>query len=196
MKGTGEFLLYVDFDGVLHHQNCLWHPLVGAYLSAPTGYVLFQHAELLEHLLAPYPAVRIILSTTWVVRYGCVQSAKNLRPALRSRVIGSTFNGRMSREDFDSKSRGEQVWADVQKRKPKGWLALDDVYEGWPTAALPHYVRTHKWEGISDPEVLAELKGKLWETFTSEQQQAEMSTVRAATPPPPAGMLTLKPEQH
>ncbi len=25
-KGAGALVLYLDFDGVLHHENVLWHP--------------------------------------------------------------------------------------------------------------------------------------------------------------------------
>lgn len=31
-KGRGEPVPYMDVDGVLHHENCLWHPRRGAYL--------------------------------------------------------------------------------------------------------------------------------------------------------------------
>lgn len=161
MRGTGGLILYLDFDGVLHHENCLWHPKIGAYLSAPEGYVLFQHAELLEQLLAPYPQVRIVLSTTWVHRYSCSKAAKNLRPALRTRVIGATYHANMREHEFTALPRGLQVYSDVAKRKPSGWLALDDVDEGWPEYARRHYVRTHEREGISDPGVQAELRIKL-----------------------------------
>ena len=161
MKGTGELTLYLDYDGVLHHENCLWHPKIGAYLSAPEGYVLFQHAELLEHLLAPYPLVKIVLSTSWVSRYGCSKATKNLRPALRQRVIGSTYRSTMREPEFTALPRGMQVWSDVVRRKPSDWLALDDVTEGWPEHALRHFVRTHEHEGISDQSVLAEFQEKL-----------------------------------
>lgn len=161
MNGCDKLVLYLDFDGVLHHENVLWHPRVGAYLSAPEGYVLFQHAELLEKMLEPYPQVQIVLSTTWVRRYGCTKAAKNLRPALRARVIGATFHSRMNQDEFAVMPRGMQVWQDVVRRKPRAWLALDDVHEGWPAQALPHYVRTHEHQGISDPAVLMEFKEKL-----------------------------------
>ena len=161
MKGRGELLLYLDYDGVLHHENCLWHPKIGAYLSAPDGYVLFQHAELLENLLAPYPLVKIVLSTSWVCRYGCSKAAKNLRPGLRSRVIGATYKITLRENEFSALPRGQQVWSDVVKRKPRNWLAIDDVDEGWPELSLPNYVRTHKQDGISDPAVLAEFQKKL-----------------------------------
>ncbi|WP_342747779.1 HAD domain-containing protein, partial [Thiomonas delicata] len=63
-----------------------WHPRKGAYLDAPEGYSLFQHAALLETLLAPYPAVRIVLSTSWVRVFSYSRAAKRLTPALRARV--------------------------------------------------------------------------------------------------------------
>ena len=161
MKGTGALVLYLDYDGVLHHENVRWHPRIGAYLSAPDGYVLFQHAELLERLLTPYPDVQIVLSTSWVRRYGCTKAAKNLRPALRSRVIGATFHSRMDEQQFAEAPRGMQVWSDVLRRKPRDWLALDDDWLHWPKWCLDKYVRTHEHEGISEPAVLQELKAKL-----------------------------------
>lgn len=167
MKGTGGLILYLDFDGVLHHENVLWHPSIGSYLSAPDGYALFQHAELLERLLVPYPQVQIVLSTSWVRRYGVVKAAKNLRPALRQRVIAATFHSRMDKASFDALARGQQVVADVARRKPQRWLALDDDHIDWPAVALHHYVRTHEHAGISDPTVLAELERKLAEMFTT-----------------------------
>lgn len=159
--GHNERILYLDFDGVLHHENVLWHPRIGAYLSAPDGHVLFQHAELLEGLLRPFPKVRIVLSTSWVRRYGYPKAAKNLNPLLRARVIGATFHSRMDEADFASEPRGIQVWSDVLRRKPRDWLALDDDYLHWPAWCLDKYVRTDKHEGIREPQVLAEFKEKL-----------------------------------
>lgn len=161
MKGTGGLVLYLDFDGVLHHENCLWHPRIGAYLSAPDGYVLFQHAELLENLLSPYPCVQIVLSTSWVRRYGVTKAAKNLRPALRQRVIAATFHSQMNEETFNALPRGQQVLNDVARRQPRGWLALDDDYLDWPAESLDHFVRTHEHDGISAPAVRAEIEQKL-----------------------------------
>ena len=80
---------------------------------------------------------------------------------MRTRVIGATYHSNMREHEFSALPRGLQVWSDVAKRRPRDWLAIDDVDEGWPEHALPHYVRTHELEGISDPEVLAEFKEKL-----------------------------------
>ena len=77
--GRGKLVLYLDYDGVLHHENVLWHPKIGAYLSAPEGFVLFQHAELLERVLEPYPDICIVLSTSWMRSYGCDKVAGDWR---------------------------------------------------------------------------------------------------------------------
>lgn len=163
-RGRGELVLYLDFDGVLHHENALIHPKRGVYLSAPERYRLFQHVGLLEELLAPYPAVRIVLSTSWVLRYGCTGAAKRLPDSLRARVIGATYHKRhMYAPHFRETLRGWQVWQDVQRRQPRGWLALDDNDEGWPREHKHRHVLTHMYEGISEPSVRTEIEQKLKE---------------------------------
>lgn len=56
-RGRDGLLLYVDFDGVLHHENTIFRPRKGAFLVAPAG--------LLAEILAPYPTVEIAFSTSW-----------------------------------------------------------------------------------------------------------------------------------
>ncbi|WP_310344828.1 HAD domain-containing protein [Rhodoferax saidenbachensis] len=158
-------MLYLDFDGVMHHENVLWHPKKGAYLHVPPGYELFQHASLLAELLEPFPEVQIVLSTSWALQYGVTGAAKRLPEALQRRVIGGTFHSRhMSRSEFQyDKPRGLQVYEDVLRRRPRAWLALDDTNEGWPPEAAGRFIQTDENEGISDPEVLFEIKEKLLE---------------------------------
>lgn len=163
LSGNGRLLLYLDFDGVLHHENCLWHHHVGPYLSAPEEFKLFQHVPLLERLLEPYPQVGLILSTSWVRRYGCTKTAKNLGHKLRHRVLGATFHSRMNEEIFMDLPRGKQVLADVQRRQPRDWLALDDNPEGWPPESAGKFIQTHAHLGISAPTVQATLEQKLKE---------------------------------
>ena len=163
LAGLSELILYLDFDGVLHHENVYWHPRQGAYLKAPERYRLFAHSALLEEVLRPYPSVHIVLSTSWVLRYGLSDTVKCLTPGLRSRVIGASYHSEMPRNSFVQLPRGQQVWEDVLRRKPCDWLALDDDFMGWPKECLDKHIRTHPYEGISDPEVLAELKTKLAE---------------------------------
>lgn len=162
MKGTSGLVLYLDFDGVLHHENVRISNKHGPFLQAPERYKLFQHAELLAELLAPHPAVQIVLSTSWALRYGVTAAAKRLPGALQRRVIGGTFHNRfMHKQEFLDTHRGQQVGTDVHRRQPTDWLALDDDEEGWHPSHLSHFVQTHQYEGISDPEVLAKIKQKL-----------------------------------
>lgn len=160
-KGFGKPVLYLDYDGVLMHDNVLWHPRRGAYLHAPPGHTLFQHAPLFEELLAPYPAIRIVLSTSWVLQYGCSGAAKRLPPGLRARVIGATYHSRMELAAFRDKPRWAQIWDDVLRRSPGSWLAVDNDVADWPADLRRHLVATDDVHGISLPGVQEELRERL-----------------------------------
>lgn len=164
MNGTGDLVLYLDFDGVLHHENVKWAPQTGPYLDAPARYKLFQHAELLAQMLEPYAAIKIVLSTAWGQWYGLDYSVARLAAALRSRVVGAIYaRGLKYPDDFACMPRGMQVAVDAASRRPLDWLALDDNEEGWPPEHAHRHVHTHMYEGISDPDVQAEFKRKLKE---------------------------------
>lgn len=149
-KGRGEFVLYLDYDGVLHHENVLWHPRRGAY-AGPPGFTLFEHATLLDELLAAHPEVGIVLSTSWTRIYGCYGAAKRLPPGLRDRVLGATFHSQMNEQAFVARPRGRQVLDDVARRRPRSWLALDDTDEGWPPEVRDRVVITDERLGIAAP---------------------------------------------
>ncbi|SEB92127.1 hypothetical protein SAMN02787142_0566 [Burkholderia sp. WP9] len=159
---TGGLILYLDYDGVLHPENVHMRTGRGPYIESPEGHSLFEHAELLERVLLPYPDVRIVLSTSWVRVYKSVaRVARRLTPELRERVVGATFHASMEQESFRQAPRGLQIWSDVLRRKPDDWLAVDDDYLHWPTWCRDKLVRTHEILGISAPTVLAELRAKL-----------------------------------
>jgi hypothetical protein len=123
---------------------------------------LFQHAGLLADVLSIYPDSKIILSTSWVLRYGFSATAKRLPDSLLKRCIGATFHSRnMDQGQFQLMPRGEQVIDDVKRRKPAAWVSLDDNYEGWPPTAS--WVKTDPYEGISTKEVLNNLHARLHE---------------------------------
>lgn len=160
LKGKEEVVLYLDYDGVLHHEDVWWHPRRGAYIRAP-GYELFEHLPLLEAALQPYPDVRIVLSTSWVRVRRFSRAVKRLSPALRECVIGATFHTRMNRENFEDLPRGVQILNDVKRRQPRDWLALDDDAEGWPATHREHLIHTDEVLGVSAPEVMRELQWRL-----------------------------------
>lgn len=146
-------ILYLDFDGVLHDDAVYYHPKRGIYLNTPNR-ELFEWAPILESLLEPFPDWSIVLSTSWV-RVRSFEFAKNkLSKGLRSRVIGATFHHReMQKLDFDMLSRGYQICADVNRRKPDSWFAIDNDAEGWPSQCRDRLVLTKDRFGISEQSV-------------------------------------------
>lgn len=159
---TGGHILYLDLDGVLHPQDVWRRPRTGPYVVSPPGHVVFEHAGLLEEILSPYPDVHIVLSTSWVVVYGSVlKVARRLPAPLRERVVGATYHGGMDAARFRDMPRGRQVCADLMRRQPRAWLALDDDDDGWPTWARDHLVLTDPVLGISERQAQAALREKL-----------------------------------
>jgi hypothetical protein len=154
-------VLYLDYDGCLHPQD-VWQARGGEpYVRQPPGRRVFEHADVLASLLAPYPAVRIVLSTTWARRFGFRGAADFLPAALRARCIGATWHQGMGPYLFDFMSRGEQVLDDVSRRRPARWLAIDDDDSGWGHWASTHLVLCHPTLGISEPLVLENIRGAL-----------------------------------
>lgn len=159
--GCGEPVCYVDYDGSLHHCGVRWSEERGFFLEAPPRYHLFQHVSLLEELLAPYPAVRLVLSTSWAQKLGLRDAAAYLPESLQARVVGGTYEFAESGDYFAYLSRGEQVVLDVQRRRPSAWLALDDDVVGWPQWSSQHLLLTDPYEGISPPHLQEELRRRL-----------------------------------
>lgn len=168
-RHMGGHVLYLDFDGTLMPHNVRVRAGRGPYVASPPGHRLFENARLLEDVLMPYPSVKIVLSTSWVRAYRSVHKvARRLPEGLRGRVVGATWHSGMDDDFFRVASRGLQVWADVVRRRPAAWLAIDDDDSGWPAWCCDHLVRTDEVLGISAPVVLAELQEKLQAMFRDE----------------------------
>ena len=125
----------------------------------------------------PYPEVRIVLSTSWVLRYGCMRTARRLPAGLRERIVGATFHSAMDSVEFQSLPRGMQVWADVLRRRPCDWLALDDDYMNWPAWCRDRYVRTDPLEGISPPSVTGSIREGLRRMAGQEDPELPRASV-------------------
>jgi hypothetical protein len=153
-------VLYLGLDGVVHHRDVRWCPQCGPCMQ-PLGHRLFQHIGLLEELLAPHPEIRIVLSTSWVPRYGIWRTMEYFPSSLRQRMVGATFHERMDQASFVALPRGVQIWRDVQLRWLPHWLALDDDVHGWPRRCRGYLIRANETLGISDSYVLPEFRQKL-----------------------------------
>lgn len=155
------WVCYCDYDGCLHDDAVYSHPDRGIYLTTP-GRNLFEWTPILENLLAPFPEVKLVLSTSWV-RMRDFQFAKRKLPIkLQARVIGATFHNRLMRKDeFDLTSRGQQVLADVERRRPDKWFAIDNDDLGWPEWCRKHLIKTSDRQGISCRYVQQEIRSVL-----------------------------------
>ena len=164
---TADVVCYLDFDGVLHHEAAYRHPKRGVYIDpkiAP-GHSLFEYAHHLVEAFTPYPDLKIVLSTSWVRVLGYTRTRKYLPVQLAERVIGATYHSNahgMSEGyayQFSSMTRGEQVWADVLRRQPRRWLAIDDAVDDWPDKLRDNLVPCAGEYGLGDPhtrDVLAQ----------------------------------------
>ncbi len=163
---TPQQILYLDFDGVLH-PDAAYLTRTGIELLHHPGHELFENVPVLEEVLEPYPDVRIVLSTSWILAKGGYSHAKGrLSQGLQQRCVGGTFSRRETRKQwFQGMARHEQVLVDVKRRQPTAWLAIDDWCNGWPAWALDRVVRTDPTLGISEPTVLEDLKAKLLQVF-------------------------------
>jgi hypothetical protein len=160
-QAYAEKVIYLDFDGVLHDGEVYWHVKRGIYMKTP-GRRLFEWMAILEELLAPYPDVKIVLSTSWVRARNFNFARSKLSPALQARVIGATFHKREMRKDlFDLLSRGAQIVQDVGRRQPQKWFSIDDDVLDWPRGYLRHLVATDSSAGLSDPRVQAAIRRQL-----------------------------------
>jgi hypothetical protein len=167
-RRNSDFILYLDLDGVVQHESVLWHPRRGIYMDpCATGRRLFEWVPILEDALAPFPEVSLVLSSSWCIRPGYEKTLKRFPESIRSRFVGGTYHRRIHGADpgllasFRETARGLQVWADVQRRKPLRWLALDDDVHDWPASTRDHLIACDGTSGLSCPTVQAELREKL-----------------------------------
>ncbi|WP_061152555.1 HAD domain-containing protein, partial [Caballeronia arvi] len=148
----GGRVIFLDFDGCVHPSEVYWRRGIGPFLFNCPGHALFENVDLIASELAPYPDVRIVLSTSWVVRYrGSVRRlADKLGPSLSRRVVGATYHSRMHELEFRQMSRGQQIWADVVRRRPESWIALDDDDLAWPLWCRTRLIKTDPMLGIAE----------------------------------------------
>jgi hypothetical protein len=177
MPGYFPDLLFCDFDGCLHPGEVYRYrkpPIIR--LKSPR-HSLFESCEVLESLLAPYPELRIVLSTSWVRTFSFNFAKKQLTARLQARVIGATWHSKLPTASyFTELSRYAQIRDNVRWRRPKRWLALDDDDAGWDPADVGHLALMPADLGLSDTLAQAHLKDRLRAQFdTGESSELDFS---------------------
>ncbi len=166
-------ILFLDYDGVLHPDAAY---LVGGKPELRAEGELFMWAPILQDILAPYPQVEIVLSTSWVHVLGSFTRTRAYLPCgLATRVIGATWHSAMARHHegthrtdvswFSELSRYEQIARYVSRAGPRAesWLAIDDNCEGWHADLRSHIIETNSALGLSETNVQLALSTQLAE---------------------------------
>ncbi|MBG6082434.1 HAD domain-containing protein [Rubrivivax gelatinosus] len=136
-------VIFLDFDGVLHPESV-----------TPSSSNRFEYAADLEHMLTPWPDVRIVVHSSWRVDHS-VEQLRALLGVLGPRVIDVT--PRLQRED--------SILAAVEQLRRGGrqldWCVLDDAPEEFSKVDQARLIVCDPETGVSAQRVQAELRGWL-----------------------------------
>ncbi|GAB3630344.1 hypothetical protein PTE30175_03584 [Pandoraea terrae] len=142
--------LFVDFDGVLHPFG---EPIFDEHCRYLGNPVLFCWAPILDQLLAPYPDVRVIVSSDWRRIFDDANLIKLLGP------LGPRFVGVV--QSYQS-TRAEEILAEARRRALVEWLAIDDHPSvAQASVSERRFIACAPDSGISASSVQTELRTKL-----------------------------------
>lgn len=159
--------LFLDFDGVLH-PDAVYLERGRPILRGHGGIALFQWAPILAELMAPYPHIDIVLSTSWVPTLTFHRARAYLPASLQQRVIGATWHSHytveygIDRIGWFGMTRFAQINVYVRRHcQNDNWFAIDDHPFGWPDDQLGHLVQTDSNSGIFPLEKRDEIVERL-----------------------------------
>jgi hypothetical protein len=168
-KGAMMDVLFLDFDGVLHPGD-VWVERATRQVTLRTpGHELFESLPILIEALDPYPALKIVLSTSWVRTYGFEQTREFLPTTLQARVIGATYDPSSPEAwRWDRMRRYDTIALDVRRRRPDRYLALDDDAFGWPANEQGALVLVPAALGLACPVTQELLRDRLAQRFPTQ----------------------------
>ncbi|MGT2512283.1 HAD domain-containing protein [Cupriavidus basilensis] len=146
--------LFLDFDGTLHAGHALIDE--AGRITLDSGRPLFEFAPLLAELLRPYPAVEIVLTTSWLQELPMERVIAYLPPELAQRVVGTTKDIKPRFGDLRSGTARTYVIVNyAYSKRLKNWLAIDDsVYGAYNYGdndeEVEHFLLLDSNKGISD----------------------------------------------
>jgi hypothetical protein len=159
-------LIFLDFDGVLHPDAVWYERATGQPRLRAPGHTLFESLPVFEEAIAPYPDLKIVLSTSWVRTFGFERTRGYLSESLRPRVIGATYDPKSPDAwRHDRLSRYDAIALDVKRRQPARYLALDDDALGWPPAEYDALALVPAELGLRCPKAQAQLRSRLAARF-------------------------------
>lgn len=159
------YTLFLDFDGVLH-PDAVYLRRQGPTIKGEG--TLFMWAPILAQLLDNYPMVSLVLSTSWVRHLGYKRTLGYLPRDLQSRVIGATWHSSMARgwvdeNQWDGKTRYNQICRYAARSELRHWIALDDDVQGWAEGSEQQLVACKPDSGLSCVQTQIDLQSSLRE---------------------------------
>lgn len=113
-------ILFLDFDGVLHP----------AYDGMATpAERLFCHLQRFEAIMRDFPAVEIVISSSWRYQFSLANLRSRFSPDIAARVTGTTLLHRNAAGDLLNIAREQEIvnWLNARDRIGEPWMAIDDV---------------------------------------------------------------------
>ncbi len=154
---TGEVTatMFLDFDGTLHIGRASMDEQ--RVITLDSGRPPFEFAPLLIELLEPYPAVQLVLTTSWLMTLTEDEVVALMPQELGRRVVGTTryVSSRLS-YILNGTDRTYVIWKYASGKRLKHWLAVDDSVFGADEFGrtrgelVPHYLLLHSLRGLSD----------------------------------------------
>ncbi|ASL47824.1 hypothetical protein bAD24_III10535 [Burkholderia sp. AD24] len=142
--------LYLNYGGVLN----IGHGVVDDHgvVTLDSGRPPFEFAPVLVEVLAPWPQVQIIVTTSWLRTLGVEKTIALLPGALCRRVVGTTL-GTPPRlgEIRDGTAKTMTVIRHALKHGVTIWLALDDEAWGVPSDYEQHFLHTDSDTALGAP---------------------------------------------
>lgn len=158
-------LLYLGISGVLHPSASLYELVYG---RSPwyDGHEKYEAVPWLSRVLAGWPDVRVILTSTQPWKHGLADVVEQMGE-LGERVIGFTYkdlttrlvrqvrirggltrNSAYSDEDYWRMNKSDIVEAHVKWLQPQAWVAVDDEDILWPEWFTGHVCIVDGCEGL------------------------------------------------
>lgn len=150
--------LFLDYDGVLHPDAVYREG--GRIVLRADGFRLFDWSAILDDLLAPYPTLQILLSTSWVRVLGFDAARAHLPEGLQRRVVGATWHETAPRR-WDNLTRYDQIRYAVERHRHTRWVAVDDNDAGWAEEHRANLALTDPLLGLGTSAAQQDLRDKL-----------------------------------
>jgi hypothetical protein len=149
--------LFLNCGGVLN----VGHGVVdhNGVITLDSGRPLFEYAPYLVDVLAPYPQVQVVLTTSWLQTLGVEKTISLLPDQLCRRVVDTTLHTspRLG-EVKEGTAKTMTVLRHAAKHGLMKWLALDDEAWGVPREFEPHFLHTKSETALGVPEARKHLQ--------------------------------------